>query len=257
MGWGIDRHAGNHRFAGGALPSDGEGLRRLYEWFARLSDIVFGLLETTLPSPAAAPLLWSDRKLVRGEWRELVRLALLSTRALVEEHFESPEAQTLIASWGMHSDFSPEIPGGAMFALLETYTGIARGMALVSGGAGTLTDALVALLREFDGEVVTRAEVARVTVSGGRAAGVITAEGRSFRASRDLIANTGPRALFAEMLGSAASPELRRRARAYQYGAGTLMIHLAVDELPAWVAGQQLRDYAYVHVAPYLESRAG
>jgi phytoene dehydrogenase-like protein len=31
-----------------------------------------------------------------------------------------------------------------------------------------------------------------------------------------------------------------------------LMIHLAVDDLPDWQAGSRLRDYAYVHLAPYL-----
>ncbi len=30
------------------------------------------------------------------------------------------------------------------------------------------------------------------------------------------------------------------------------MIHLAVEDLPDWRAGAELRDYSYVHIAPYL-----
>jgi phytoene dehydrogenase-like protein len=31
------------------------------------------------------------------------------------------------------------------------------------------------------------------------------------------------------------------------------VIHLAVDELPAWRAGEAAREFPYVHIGPYLE----
>jgi phytoene dehydrogenase-like protein len=126
-----------------------------------------------------------------------------------------------------------------------------HGMALSAGGAGRLIDALVALLREHGGELVTGAEADRITVADGRVTGVETRDGRSFAASRAVIAGVGPPAL-ARMLGNGVPEAFRRRAERYHYGPGTLMIHLAVDDLPDWRAGRHLRDYSYVHIAPYL-----
>ncbi|MFZ0043028.1 MAG: NAD(P)/FAD-dependent oxidoreductase [Solirubrobacteraceae bacterium] len=231
--------------------ADAEAWTRLGEWFGRVAPTLFGVLGAPMPSRAMAQAVWGQRGVVRSQWRDLARLALLSPRELVEEQFESPEVQTLMATWGMHLDFSPDIPGGAVFALLETFVAAGHGMALGAGGAGTLIDALVGLLREHGGEVLTGARATSITVSGDRATGVTTADGRTFDAARAVIANTGPGALT-QMVGGAMPADFRRRAGAYRYGPGTFMIHLAVDDLPEWHAGLQLREYAYVHVAPYL-----
>ena len=45
----------------------------------------------------------------------------------------------------------------------------------------------------------------------------------------------------------------RRRSSNFRAGPGTMMIHLALDGLPDWRAGEALRRFAYVHVAPDLE----
>lgn len=232
-------------------PADAEAWDRLGRWFGEVSPALFGVLGAPMPSRALTSALWRERGVVRREWRELARLALLSPREFVEEHFETPEVQALIASWGMHLDFSPDVPGGAVFPLLETFVGAQHGMALGKGGAGCLIDALVGVLREHGGDVVTGARVTRVQVSGGRATGVRLADGRAFEAARAVISNAGPRVL-SPMLEGALPEGYRRRLNRYHYAPGTLMIHLAVDDLPDWRAGPQLRDYSYVHLAPYL-----
>ena len=35
-----------------------------------------------------------------------------------------------------------------------------------------------------------------------------------------------------------------------------MMIHLALDDLPEWSAGEELRRFAYVHIAPSLDQMA-
>jgi phytoene dehydrogenase-like protein len=232
-------------------PADAEAWGRLGQWFGEVAPTLFGVLGAPMPSRALTSALWRQRSVVRRQWRELARLALLSPREFVEEHFESPEVQTLIASWGMHLDFSPDVPGGAVFPLLETFVAAQHGMALGHGGAGCLIDALVGIVREHGGEVLTGVEVTRIQVSDGRATGVQVADRRAFEASRAVVSNVGPRALL-RMLDGALPDDYRRRLQRYHYAPGTLMIHLAVDDLPDWQAGPQLRDYAYVHLAPYL-----
>ena len=52
------------------------------------------------------------------EWPyELARLALQSPRELAEEHFETDELRSLVAAWGIHLDFAPDVSGGAIFPL--------------------------------------------------------------------------------------------------------------------------------------------
>lgn len=235
--------------------ADAAAWGRLGGFFGEVAPMLFGVLGAPMPSLATAQVLWAERRIVRRRWRELARLALLSPRELVEEHFESPQVQTLMGAWGMHMDFGPDTPGGGVFALIESMAAAGHGMAIGAGGAGSLIDAMVAIITARGGEVICGAEVVRIEVVGGRARVVHTADGRRFEASRAVIAGTGPRALYEGLLaGVAAVPEpVRHAARAYSYGPGTLMIHVAVDDLPRWTAAPELRDYAYVHIAPYLE----
>jgi phytoene dehydrogenase-like protein len=50
---------------------------------------------------------------------------------------------------------------------------------------------------------------------------------------------------------------LRRAAQRYQHGPGTLMVHLALSGPPAWAGGEDLSQFAYVHIAPYVDDLAG
>lgn len=224
-------------------------------FFGETAPALFAVLGAPMPSRATLRALWPHRKVVRRRWQELMQLAILSPRELVSQHFESREVQTLVGSWGMHMDFGPDTPGGGVFALIESYASAAHGMALGAGGAQSLIDALVALIGRHGGEIVCSAEAAAIETAGGRAIAVTTTDGRRFEAARAVLAGTGPRALYEDLLGGAAGvpADVRRAAHRYAYGPGTMMIHLAVDDLPVWRASANLRDYCYVHIAPYLE----
>src|SRR5262249_31146033 len=152
---------------------------------------------------------------------ELSRLATQSSRELVEEHFESPELQALVAAWGMHLDFPPDVAGGALFALLETFAGAANGMVLGRGGARSLVDALAAMLERNGGTVVCDADVERIDVRGGRATTAVTADGARYTATKALVANVTPRALFGRLVPLDLLPaDYRRAVRGYRYAPG-------------------------------------
>ena len=44
--------------------------------------------------------------------------------------------------------------------------------------------------------------------------------------------------------------------RSFRNGPGTMMVHLAVDALPNWRAGQELKRFAYVHLSPSMDAMA-
>jgi len=157
----------------------------------------------------------------------------------------------------MHLDFSPDIAGGALFPYLEGLANQSFGMVIGQGGADTVIKAMSAYLAELGGEIYLENEVTRVRVTNGRASGVEFADGRSIEASRAVIANLAPQILFGRLLPDGAAPKpVTERMRQYRNGPGTLMIHLAVDALPNWRAGEELKRFAYVHLAPSMDAMA-
>jgi phytoene dehydrogenase-like protein len=72
-----------------------------------------------------------------------------------------------------------------------------------------------------------------------------------------VVASVTPPALYNRLLDRDAEPDrVRRDAARYRFGAGTMMIHLALSEPPAWTAGGDLGEFAYVHIAPYVTDLA-
>jgi phytoene dehydrogenase-like protein len=235
--------------------ADAEAWDRLGERFERIAPHVFGLLAAEVPSAAAMKALWQGQRALGRSWPlDLARLALQSTREFTEEHFESKEVRALCATWGMHLDFAPDVSGGALFPLLESFASAKHGQVLGAGGARAMIDALVSLLSALGGRVQTASPVREISTTNGRATGVVLRDGRRLHARRAVISNVGPRQLFGRLVQPDALPKsFRRRALHYRHAPGTLMIHLALDDLPAWRASPDLRAFSYVHVAPYLE----
>ena len=235
--------------------TDAVAWRRLYERFETVAPHLFPLLGALLPSAAAVRTLMTGTRSLGKEWPfELTRLILQSTREFVEENFESREVQALCAVWGMHLDFPPDIAGGALFPFLETFANNANGMVLGKGGARTIIDAQVSLLESLGGEVRLDTPVVQIVVDAGRAIGVEVAGGEQLIAERAVIANLTPKVLFGDLVPNhLLSERFRRRVRNYKHAPGTMMIHLAMDDLPDWSASDKARDYAYVHVGPYME----
>jgi len=235
--------------------TDTAAWRGLYEWFGEIAPHVFPLLGTPLPSARAMRTLLLGARALGKEWPfDLTRLVLQSTREFVEEHFESREVQALCAVWGMHLDFPPDTAGGALFPFLETFADSANGMVLGKGGAQTMIDAQVSLLESLGGEVRLSTTVERITVDGERATGVEIQGGERISAERAVIANLTPKVLFGGLVPDhLLSRRFQKRVRDYKHAPGTMMIHLAMDDLPDWSGSDSAREYAYVHVAPYME----
>jgi phytoene dehydrogenase-like protein len=144
-----------------------------------------------------------------------------------------------------------------MFPFVEVFSDAAAGMSIVEGGASRMIDALAGVLGDHGGEVRTGATVRRILTDATRAIGVELASGERFAASRAVVASVTPQALYDGMLADAAVPRAVRRAAArYRFGPGTMMIHLALSAPPRWAAGGDLGEFAYVHIAPYVEDLA-
>ena len=239
-------------------PGDAAGWQELQGLFDRFSPTILELYGSTLPSAKAVKAI--GRALRRLGTRDALRLAQLllsSTRELGDVYMSSPEAKVLLATWGMHPDFGPDVSAGAMFPFVEVFSDAAVGMSIVEGGASRMIDALAAVLADYGGEIRTGAAVRRIVTDGSRATGVEVASGERIGASRAVVASVTPSALYNGMLDGTAVPQAVRTAAArYRFGPGTMMIHLALRAPPSWAAGGDLGEFAYVHIAPYVSDLA-
>lgn len=185
---------------------------------------------------------------------DLMRLLVSSPRNWVEQTFTDPRLHAALATWGLHLDFAPDISGGAIFPYLESFAGQAMGMVIGKGGADTVTRSLVQLIESRGGSVRCGAEVDRINVVGGQVQGVTLTSGETLKAS-NVLANVAPRALMRLLSGQSGDAGFDAGMKAFRHAPGTMMIHLALSDLPPWQA-QALKKFAYVHIGPTLDDLA-
>ena len=239
-------------------PDDAEGWEHLHDRFQRFQRTLMPLYSTTLPSvEAGRQFSAAARDLgIRGLLED-GKLLLNSTRELGETYFASREARALAATWGLHMDLGPDVSGGAMFPFIETFADFEEGISITTGGASNLVEALAGVLRDHGGEIRTESKVERVMTDFGQATGVELASGEQIHANRAVVANLTPGVLFDDLLeGYPLSDDTQQKVDEYTYGPGTMMVHLSLDELPDWEAADDLDEFAYIHVAPYVEDLA-
>lgn len=238
--------------------ADAESWRRLVAAFPGEAEHLFSLLGSPMSARALAATAWKlwRKKGVSGAL-DTARMLLSSPRAWLEENFQSPQVRATLATWGMHLDFAPDIAGGAVFPYLESMANQSFGMVLGKGGADTMIRALENMLRAAGGTVLTGCEVAEITTSAGKATGIRLASSETHRARKAVIAGVAPGALPKKLLpNGSGNPAFDASMKKFRHAPGTMMIHLALDSLPDWKAGEELRSFAYVHLAPSLETMA-
>ncbi len=128
-----------------------------------------------------------------------------------------------------------------MFPYLEGMAGQAFGMVIGTGGADTVTRAQVAAIRARGGVVECGASVDRILHANGRATGVTLTDGRQITATKAVIAGVAPRAL--PHLTRGTTPAFDTAMQRFAHAPGTMMIHLALSDLPKWRA-EGLRSFA-------------
>ncbi len=220
--------------------------------FGRDAPHIFGLLGNAMPSFATAKVIWKAWRENGTAWTlDMLRFLTMSTRAWADSQFESAKVKATLAAWGMHLDFPPDVAGGALFPYLESMANQAFGMVIGQGGADMMIRAMEGYLKELGGELHLNAPVAEVMRSGAGAVGIRLMDGRSIAARKAVIANVTPQLLFGKLLpGGSGKAAVDQKFRSFRPGPGTMMVHLALDGLPDWAAGEELKQFAYVHIAP-------
>ncbi len=225
-------------------PGDGER----YAAFTRPFLDAFDGVRTTMLSgfpPVVGPLKLLAQA---GPVHAAAFVALVPTSAdrLGRRLFEGDTARAWLAAAAGHGDTPPSRAGSAIAAFYLNLLGHAVGWPSPRGGAGRLTDALVAHLAELGGEVRTGARVTSVDALRGGVTGVRLASGERIDA-RVVVADVMPVALVA-MAGEHFTPRYRRALSRFTYGPATLKVDWALDGPIPW-ENEGARQAGTVHVA--------
>ena len=237
--------------------ADAQAWDRLCAEFPGTAEYVFGLLSNSMQMHTQGKLLAKALFKKGFSWTAgLMRLLVSSPRKWLSETFESDHVRATFAAWGMHLDFAPDMAGGAVFPYLEAMANQNFGMVIGKGGADTVTRALVAQIEASGGEVHCGKRVTRVVREGSKATGVELADGTRISAGKAVIANVAPRGLMKLLEGGSGDTGFDAKMTKFVHAPGTMMIHLALDGLPDWSASEELKSFAYVHIAPSLDQMA-
>jgi phytoene dehydrogenase-like protein len=232
--------------------ADAEAWKAWRADYDRCSPVMFQILGS--PAARSGPLefIFGRNGDLPPEIASPLRGILLdSLRANLGRRFQSDVVQALIAAWAMHLDYAPDVSGGCWMPFLETNGDERNGIPIARGGSGNMIRAIVELVRQHGGSVVTNQTVEQILIDNGRVSGVRLAGGREQRSSRGVVASVTPQALVKLTKGHLPQSAVEK-ANNYLHGPGTLVIHLALSELPDW-KDEAARSSFYVHVGPSLD----
>ena len=236
------------------LGVDGEAWLEIFSWWEKVGRKLFDML--LAPVGAVRPALKVGRAAgIRGGLAT-AKMQLTTLEALVDERFSTPLARALFASGISHTDLAVDASGSVPSAMILAMLAQDVGMPVPAGGAQTLADAMADAAKEAGARIHTGDAVTRVMIEGGRAIGVETAAGATFRAKRAVVADTGPLALFRDLAGEDTVPRRYLDGlRAYRYGSGVFKLDAALDGPIPWKA-EGLEGCGVVHVTGDVDAMA-
>ncbi len=212
-------------------PAEAQAYGRFIRRCLPLVDIAVGGLE----GGVTAGRSWSA---LRALWRfggpgGLGHDLIAPYGTLLAAHLGSELTRGPVAAFAAHSSAGPHSPGGSFYAMWQAAYH-RHGQWHARGGSGSLTSALVARLASYGGSVRTGACVRRIMTTGGRTRGVELDAGERIEAPV-VVAAIDPTVSLLRLLdpplGGTAGRQL---AAAHRGNAVQMLVHLAVDRLPAY-----------------------
>jgi phytoene dehydrogenase-like protein len=127
--------------------------------------------------------------------------------------------------------------GSGGFGWLLCMLGQDVGFPVPVGGAGALAAAIASRARAAGAELLTGTPVTRIVVGGGRALGVVTADGSRIRARRGVFADVSVTSLFQDLLSPDDVPErVRSDLDRFTWDLPTVKLNWALDAPVPWRA---------------------
>jgi phytoene dehydrogenase-like protein len=261
----------NHEEVSRWSRQDAEAMPRWDAWLAGLAGVLGPLLLTVPPAIGSRRprdladtlrLAWRHRGLDVRTIADVTRLMTMSIADLLDDWFESPQVKAALAVNGVIGTWAgPYAPGTAYVMAHHSIGDVGDGhlgnWGFQEGGMGAVAAAIERAALGHGAEIRTGARVARVTVSGDRATGVVLGNGEEIRA-RVVVSTLHPRTAFLDHVGETNLPaDFVTDIRHWKTRSGVVKINLALAELPDFTAnpGSDLQEHhtGSVEMAPTVE----
>ena len=215
------------------------------------APLVFGLM-------GGDPYSWETSKLMFKSWRQrgidgmmqFASQSLENFRRWAEREIQDPITKALIAPWVLHSGLGPDEASSALIGKLTFAAVVSGGMPVVKGGSHHLVNALVQIIEQGGGQVLTNKHVDQIIVQNNKAIGVEVGD-EQFLSKKAVVCNVTPNQLYEQLLPQA-DPIYKKQAKAYRYGRGGMQIHFALKSKPNWI-NPELIHVPMVHVTESME----
>jgi len=227
---------------------DADRYPRFLESFRRIAGVL-DAIASAAPPPIDAPgagdvfeALKSARRfraLGKADAYRLLRWMPMAVADLAGEWFDSEPLKATVAAGGILGSFlGPWSAGSGAVLLMLGATErhpIASGW-FARGGTGAVADAIAASAAASGVEIRTNADVTRIIVRDGAAAGVALADGTEWPA-RTVVSGVDPRRTLLGLVDPMElSPDVIRRATNFRAHGTLAKINFAVDALPAFTS---------------------
>ncbi len=194
--------------------------RQAAEW---LPMIAAGLYSP--PMPVGAQTAMMDQS---AEGREIMRTMAVSTFDLMEELFEHDKVKAHFGRVAGENLVSPDekstgIGAYVFLGFLEKF-----GFGVPVGGSGSLTNALIACIRDHGGTVLAGKTVREVVTDGAKACGVVLDTGERLSCSDGIIGAIHPHVL-PDMVPSLPASVAKNALRTHITDAACFTVHAALD----------------------------
>ena len=190
-----------------------------------------------------------------------VEFLTTAARSILERWFESEVLRATLATDAIIGSFTSISAPGSAYVLLHHVMGEAGGArgvwGYVQGGMGGLADALEAVCKALNIDILRESEVAQIIIQNGRTKGVTLADGRAFEAPV-VASSVDAHLTFERLIDPEILPDDFREAVArIDYSSASAKINVALSEPPIFrclpVQGIGPHHHGTIHIGPTLD----
>jgi phytoene dehydrogenase-like protein len=207
---------------------DADALRRLLADY----DAVKGAFSAYRYTPIGWGPSLRERLAGGPDAAKWLRRLALSAWDVIREEFEDEHTRAFLLGMAFMTVQPPDRPGTGPLASSLVYGRQQQSWTLPRGGSGALPTALVRLIEERGGRIVTGSPVAALIVEGRRCVGIETADGSRYRASRAVVSSIHVRHLIDMAPRDAWDEDFLYAVERWQGGPSMFVTHHATTEPP-------------------------
>jgi len=266
--WRVNDHAKTRLEIARHSKLDAEAYDEYGKAMVEMGRFVKPILAMTAPDPTALTLKGlKDLLSIAQRFKKLppedkynqAQLMMMSAADFLDQWFETDVLKATMSASGIIGTFLGVRSPGTAYVLLHHYMGeidgAFRSWGLVRGGTGAISNAIADAAREAGVEIRTEAPIENIIIDGGRAKGVVLANGDEVRANV-VSSSVDPRLTFLKMTGSEHLPaDFVEDVHRYKFRGSSGKVNLALDGLPDFKClpgeGRHLRGA--ISISPTLE----